>query len=78
MHRIYFDTNEGVEGGDYGLWLKASEEDIARIPGGPKDGMRVIIYMTGELEMEAILAFMPGRAVWTARPVPGTMKYLEI
>jgi hypothetical protein len=39
--------------------------------------MRVIIYMTGELEMEAVLAFMPEHAAWIARPVPGTTKYLE-
>jgi hypothetical protein len=76
MHRIYFDTNEGVDGG-YGLWLNASKEDMKRIPNGPQDGMRVIIYMTGELEMEAILAFMPEHAAWMARPVPGTTKYLE-
>jgi hypothetical protein len=76
MHRIYFDTNEGVENG-YGLWLPTSKEDIGRIPDGPQDGMRVIIYMTGELEMEAVLAFMPERGAWIARPVPGTTKYLE-
>ena len=55
MHRIYFDTNEGVEGG-YGHWLKASKEVMGRISNGPQDGMRFIIYMTGELEMEAVLA----------------------
>jgi hypothetical protein len=76
MYRIYFDTNDSVEGG-YGLWLNASKEDMGRIPSGPQDGMRVIIYMTGELEMEAVLAFMPEHAAWIARPVPGTTKYLE-
>ncbi|WP_024513483.1 hypothetical protein [Bradyrhizobium sp. ARR65] len=76
MYRIYFDANERVEDG-YGLWLNASKEDMGRIPNGPQDGMRVIIYMTGELEMEAILAFMPEHAAWTARPVPRTTKYLE-
>lgn len=76
MHRIYFDTNEGVEGG-YGLWLSASREDIARIPGGPQDGMRVIIYMAGEVEMEAVLAFMPEHAAWIASPVAGTIRYPE-
>jgi hypothetical protein len=76
MYRIYFDTNEGVDGG-YGLWLKASKEDMGRIPDGPQDGMRVIIYMTGELEMEAVLAFMPEHSAWIARPVLGTTKYLE-
>lgn len=76
MYRIYFDTNEAVEGG-YGLWLNASKEDMGRIPNGPQPGMRVIICMTGELEMEAVLAFMPEHAVWIAHPVPGTTRYLE-
>jgi hypothetical protein len=61
MHRIYFDTNEGVEGG-YGLWLDASKKDLNRIPNGPKNGMHIVIYMTGELEMEAVLRFMPEHA----------------
>jgi hypothetical protein len=76
MHRIYFDTNEGIDGA-YGLWLDASKRDIARIPNGPEHGMRVIIYMTGELEMEATLAFEPIQKAWIALPIPGTIKFLE-
>ena len=76
MHRVYFDTNEGcVDRDGYGLWLNASREDLARIPGGPREGMRVVIYMTDELEMEADLAFDSDRNVWTALPIPGTTKY---
>ncbi len=75
MHRIYFDTNEAVEGG-YGLWLAASKMDFNRIPNGPKNGMHIGIYMTGELEMEAILFFMPEYAAWIARPILQTTKYL--
>jgi hypothetical protein len=37
MHRVYFDTNEGVDAG-YGLWLNASVEDLSRIPEGPARG----------------------------------------
>ena len=78
MPRIYFDTNEGLPDRDgYGLWLDASREDLARIPGGPKTGMRVTIYMTGELEMEAVLAFESANKVWVARPIAGTTKYLQ-
>jgi hypothetical protein len=76
MHRVYFDTNEGCRDG-YGLWLNASREDLARIPDGPRDGMTVIIYMTDELEMEAVLAFDSDQNVWTALPVPGTTKYAQ-
>ena len=75
MHRVYFDGNEGPEGVErYGLWLDRSLEDLARIPGGPGEGMRVIIYMTGEIEMEATLEWDARWNGWTGRPVEGTCK----
>jgi hypothetical protein len=77
LHRVYFDTNEGTPGRGYGLWLPNSKEDLARITGGPREGMRVIIYMSGELEMEAILTFHSEWNAWTAEPILGTTKYLE-
>lgn len=76
MYRVYFDTNEGTDNG-YGLWLDASKRDLSDIPGGPQEGMRIIIYMTGELEMEAVLAFESEQNVWIAQPVPETVKHLE-
>jgi len=75
MHRVYFDTNEGTMEG-YCLWLNASMEDLSRIPGGPQEGMRVIIYMTGELEMQAMLKFAREQDCWIALPIFGTTKYL--
>ena len=39
--------------------------------------MRVVIYMTGELEMEAILVFDSEWEAWTAKPISGTIKYLN-
>ena len=74
MDRIYFDTNEGTEDGRYGLWLGKSLEDLAKIPNGPKEGMTVTIYMTGEVEAEASLEWCgaPWNA-WTAR-VTGTWR----
>jgi hypothetical protein len=36
--------------------------------------MRVIIYMTGELEMEAVLSFDSKWNVWIAMPIAGTTK----
>jgi hypothetical protein len=76
MHRIYFDTNEGSDGG-YGLWLGASKDDLALIPDGPQEGMHVVIYMTGELEMEAILSLDHASGAWLARPISGTTRYLD-
>ena len=74
MHRIYFDGNEGTEDHLYGLWLPRSVADLARIPGGAAKGMRVTIYMTGEIEMEATLEWNPKWGAWTARPRDGTTR----
>ena len=55
LSRVYFDGNEATETNLYGLWLTKSVEDLAKISGGPKVGMKVSIYMIGEIEMEATL-----------------------
>ena len=79
MYRVYFDTNEGSEddgrhGRAYGLWLDRSMEDLAKIPGGPQVGMQVLLYMIGEVEMEATLEFSMNRDGWVAREIAGTMR----
>jgi hypothetical protein len=77
VYRVFFDTNTGtVDGRGYRLWFDKSRSDLARIPGGPREGMRVIIYMDEELEMEATLAFDLASKAWIAIPVAGTTKYL--
>lgn len=73
MYRIYFDGNEGTEN-SYGLWLPKSVDDLARIPGGPAEGMLVTIYSIGEVEMQAKLAWNAAWDAWTARPVGGTVR----
>jgi hypothetical protein len=55
MHRIYLDGHECPDKDRLGLWLDRSLQDLAKIPGGPREGMTVTIYMTGEFEMEATL-----------------------
>lgn len=75
MHRIYFDSNEGPEGNErFGLWLDKSLRDLAKIPGGPQEGMVVTIYMVGEVEAEATLKWDDKWAAWTARPIEGTFR----
>jgi hypothetical protein len=70
MHRIYFDGNEGPDDERYGLWLSKSRADLAKIPGGPRQGLVVTIYMVGEVEAEAILEWCGGPwNAWTARPI---------
>ncbi|MGO9485812.1 MAG: hypothetical protein ACLPX9_14700 [Rhodomicrobium sp.] len=77
IHRIYFDTNEGPDNERYALWLRRSLEDMAPISGQLYDGLQVIIYMTGELEMEAILEFDKSHGAWMARPIEGTTKHYD-
>jgi hypothetical protein len=74
MHRIYFDSNDGPGDDTYGLWLSKSVEDLAKIPGGPKGGMLVTIYMIEEIEMEATLEWNSKWDAWTARPLEGTVR----
>jgi hypothetical protein len=74
MHRIPFDSNEGTETSDYGLWLGKSKEDLAKIPGRPQEGLRVTIYMIGEIEMEATLEWSARWNDWTARPIEATVR----
>lgn len=64
MHRIYFDTNDLAPNGGYCLG----------VGGSLRDGLHVIIYMTGELEMEAVLEFDARWKRWTAHPIEGTTK----
>jgi hypothetical protein len=76
MYRIYFDTND-MFGGRYELGLPGSLRDIEPIADKLRDGMHVIIYMTNELEMEAVVSFDVERNRWMAAPVEGTIKYYE-
>ena len=74
MHRVYFDGNDGPDNERYGLWLAKSVEDLAQIPGGPREGMQVTIYMIGEIEMEATLEWDTKWDAWTARWIEGTIR----
>lgn len=74
MHRIYFDGNDSDEAGRYLLYLDRSREEPAKMPGSPKEGTLVTIYMIGEIEMEAILEWNEHWNCWVARPIKGTMR----
>lgn len=75
LPRVFFDTNDG--NWEYGYWLDfpKSKAELAQIEGGPREGMRVQIYMPGELEVEAILKW--DRTIWVGMPVEGTLRYLD-
>jgi hypothetical protein len=74
MHRVYFDGNDRTERNCYGLWLAKSKEDLAKIPSGPQEGMKVTIYSIGEIEMEAILGWSTQWNSWTARGIEETIR----
>jgi len=74
MHRIYFDGNDFDATGRYLLHLGRSRGEFAKIPGGPREGMQITIYMIGEIEMEAILEWNERWEIWVARPVEGTIR----
>ncbi len=73
MHRVYFDSNASI-GHCFLLWLDKSKGDLARIPGGPKEGLIVTIYMIGEIELEATLEWSAKYEAWIARPIEGTVR----
>jgi hypothetical protein len=74
MYRIYFDSNDADEIGRYLLYLNRSREELAKIPGGPGEGMRVIIYMIGKIEMDATLEWNEQWNSWVARPIEDTIR----
>jgi hypothetical protein len=79
MHRVYFDGNElfarreqdGVLVDWYSLHLDGSQADMTAIPGGPREGMRVVLY-TYELELGAELEYHEADQHWVGRYIPGT------
>lgn len=78
LPRVYFDANDANEAGDYLLIFKPSLADLAAIPGGARAGLHVVIYMTDEVECEAVLHFDLKWNAWVGRPVEGTWKSLDI
>ena len=77
LHRIYFDTNDGTMADGYPLVCKGAQDDIQPIADKLTEGMHVVIYMTGELEMEAVLELDPTHGYWVGRPIKGTLKILD-
>lgn len=75
LYRIIFDNNRGTNEWGYPLDLSRSRKELSAIPGGPRNGMRVIIYEPDDFELEAYLHFEEEFGYWKAIPIPGTTKY---
>ena len=74
MVRIYADFNNVDEDGRVWLNTAAALADIGAYQGSLTEGMRVILYMPNELEVEATLGF---DGVWNGLPDWGTLHYLD-
>ena len=77
LPRIYFDTNDGWEKDTYSLDLAGSLEDIRCLGDSLHIGMRVLLYMTDELEVEATLEYDNEHKIWLGRADWSTIRYLQ-
>ena len=75
LPRIWFSTNDRVAIDRYGLWLPKSKADLERLGSELREGLRVMLYEPGELEMEATLAFDPDYKAWIATGDGTTILY---
>jgi len=74
LPRIFFDANDGNDEYGYELKFDQSLEDMKPIAHLLRDGLRVVIYSPGEMEMEATLKFDTERNYWLGFPVEGTLQ----
>ena len=77
LPRIYFDTNDLAESGAYSLNIAGSLEDIRRLGDSLRPGMRVLLYMTDELEVEATLEYDSRYHHWLGRADMSTLHHLR-
>jgi hypothetical protein len=77
LPRIYFDTNDGVREDTYALDIAGSMEDIRCLGDLLRPGMRVLLYMSGELEVEATLEYDTEHGRWLGRADMSTLHHLQ-
>ena len=77
LPRIYFDTNELDDSGAYSLSVFGAQKDIKRLGDSLHPGMRVLLYMTDELEVEATLEYDGVYKRWLGRADWSTIRYLQ-
>ena len=78
LPRIYFDTNDRDDSGPeaYSLNISGAQKDIQRLGDSIHPGMRVLLYMTDELEVEAILQYNSQYQYWVGHADMSTLHYL--
>jgi hypothetical protein len=71
--RIYADFNNGEAGSDrVALDCPGSLRDLAQAANDLASGLRIMLYVPDELEVEAVLEF---DRIWWARPDGSTISY---
>ena len=74
MRRIYADFNYRDEKQRVVLNTTGALRDIATAPEELVPGLRVLLYMSGEFEVEGVLEF---DGVWLAKPDYSTIRYYD-
>ncbi len=77
LPRIYFDTNEQDDSGAYLLSVFGAQEDIKRLGDSLHPGIRVLLYMTDELDVEATLEYDSVYDCWLGRADWRRVRYLQ-
>ena len=66
--RIYADGNEMTEDGRFMLHISGSVSDIQRYGTSIRPGIRVLLNVQDEFEVEGFLEFDKSDAMWLGRP----------
>lgn len=77
MHRIYFDENAGDARGRYDLGIAGARRDIKRLTGKLGDGLHVLLYDGGNIEVEAVIEYDQAANRWMASPLWDTIRRLS-
>jgi hypothetical protein len=78
LPRIYFDANETDDSGPnaYLLSIFGAQEDIQLLGDSIRPGMRVLLYMADELEVEATLQYNSQNQYWVGHADMSTLRRL--
>ncbi len=76
MLRIYCDWNNAIDSERFDLGCHGSLEDIKRHAHNLKNGMRVVLYQTDELEMEGVIQFDEASERWIGIPDLRTIRFI--
>jgi len=77
LPRIYFDTNESEDTDLFNLSIPGSLKDIHGLSDSLRPGLRVLLYMTDDLEVEATLEYDNVYKRWLGRADWTTIRHLD-